>query len=91
MTKKAIKFDLSRLTPVPLSRNAQDRGIGEFGDFHPTAREFLESFEWHNGIVGDYFGGGAPGLAGAFLFEIVSRKRNVDKYLWVVAGKLPLA
>ena len=51
----------------------------------------MDSLPWHNGVVADYFGGGVSGLGAAFVFEIVSSRAKIDKFIWVVAGDVPFA
>ena len=59
--------------------------------FAQTAKSFLLSQNWCDEIKAAYLAYGVDGVLGAFFFEIIPAKSNIDNQLWVIAGDVPPA
>lgn len=53
------------------------------------AKQYLESFDWCESAQPVYWGGGVGKIFSIVLFEIVSSKIGIDRWLWVVVGDIP--
>ena len=54
------------------------------------AKKYLEGFQWC-GSAGPAYWGGGVGVFGVFLFQIEPKASDVDRWLWVIIGDIPLA
>ena len=55
------------------------------------AKEEINYYSWHDGIVSSFFGIGVGGIFAVFLFEIVPNREDVGNFIWVTVGDLPSA
>lgn len=55
------------------------------------ASAYLSAFSWCGSVEERYFGLGAGGMVGVFLFRILPSRPGIDEWLWVIVGDLPPA
>lgn len=90
MTIKASP-DFSKIVEWSKYLAAQHEGVEEMNSLHQEAKEFLEFYDWCGQIRESYVGMLHPGIVAVFLFRIVSNRKDVDEWIWVIVGDLPSA
>ncbi|MDC3961311.1 hypothetical protein [Polyangium jinanense] len=82
--------DRSTIRPTTEMRGEDDAETSELQVMLETARSYVTSFGWCDGIEEEFFGLGIGGIVGVFLFRI-RPVGAIDEWLWVIAGDLPSA
>ena len=55
------------------------------------AKKYIASFPWCDAVVSSYFGSGVGGIFAVFLFHIRPKHADVDPWIWIIVGDIPLA
>jgi hypothetical protein len=56
-----------------------------------NARSYALSFSWCDSIISEYFGGGIGKIMAVFLFNISTKRSDVDPWMWIIVGDIPSA
>lgn len=56
-----------------------------------NARRYALSFSWCDSIISEYFGGGIGKIMAVFLFNISTKRSDVDPWMWIIVGDIPSA
>jgi hypothetical protein len=55
------------------------------------ATKYISGFSWCESVVATYFAGGVGKIFAIFLFEITTRRVDVDRWEWIFVGDVPSA
>ena len=80
--------DMCSVIPVASMTGEDDEETELLRQSLRDAAEFVQSFEWCQGIEESYYGLGVGGVVAVFLFRI-DAPPSVAEWLWTVAGDLP--
>jgi len=86
-----VFVDLSKAVPAAQIEGEDPHETHELKVLLREASTYLQSFAWCRRIREEYMGIGVGGVIGVFLFRIIPSGDDVDEWVWVVAGDLPLA
>jgi hypothetical protein len=53
------------------------------------AKRYALSFSWCDSIISAYFGGGIGKIIAVFLFNISTKRTDVDPWMWIIVGDIP--
>ena len=89
----AMSDDLPVSGVMPISRLAgdDDAETQMLRKMETKARDFINQFEWCEGIREFYFGAGVGSVFAVFLAQIKPAQPSIDEYLWIVVGDIPSA
>jgi hypothetical protein len=85
------QIDLNCVVPIEQMRGDSEEDTRFLGEMRKEAEGFMNSFDWCRRISEEYFGFGVGKVIAVFLFKIVPRSPDIDKWLWVIVGDLPPA
>ena len=80
--------DMRTVMPAAAMMGEDDEETELFRASLREAAEYLQAFEWCEGILERYFGIGVGGVVAVFLFRI-DAPPPVDEWLWTVVGDMP--
>ena len=85
------RIDLTGLMPVAETRAETASETREILALATRAAHYLRGHSWCLGIQQQFTAVAFPRIVGLFLFQIVPSSKDVDEWLWVLAGDLPPA
>lgn len=86
-----MTVDTSKLNPISDRLGDSDEDSALLLMMAKRAREYVESFDWCDGVEQQYFGIGVGGVVAVFLCKIHPANSKVADWLWVVVGDIPSA
>jgi hypothetical protein len=79
------------VVPVVRMKGEDDEDTAFFGEMLEQATNYIHSFSWCDSVIGSYFAGGVGKIFAIFLFNISSRRSDVELWEWIFVGDVPPA
>ena len=83
--------DMSSVVPVSHVMRKPFDGQKDFDAALSEATSFIKFYDWVSAVKETWVGVALEGIVYIFLFEIETRRPEVDRWIWVVVGDIPPA
>jgi len=88
--KKRIS-SVPHVVPAELIAGEDDEETALLRQMLEAAKTYTLSFSWCDAIIDSYFGGGIGKIIAIFLFNISTKRVDVDHWVWIIVGDIPPA
>jgi hypothetical protein len=85
------RVPLHEVVPVEQMAGEDEEDTALLREMLERATKYIRGFSWCESVVATYFAGGVGKVFAIFLFEINTRRMDVDRWEWIFVGDVPSA